>query len=192
MNKVRYGLKNLHVAFRDVEASEPAWETPIAIPGVVGFRPSLEGDEQKFYADNVLYFTSTKNDGYKAELEVALLPDAIVAEMLGWDIDANGALVEIADAVPKKFALLGQVEGDSRGRRFVYYDCQAARPAKEEKTSEANIEPQTETLSVTVFPIEIEGRMLVKTVMEATEENSGEEGAYTKFFESVYIPELLV
>ena len=188
-NKVRYGLKNLYIAFSDTTASsQPAWDAPEAVPGIVGFKPSTEGDEQKFYADNVLYFTSTKNDGYKADLEIALIPDAVLAEMLGWEIDDNGALVEIADASPKKFALMGQVEGDDKARRFVYYDCQAARPSKEEKTSESNIDPQTETVELTIFPIEIDSLLLVKAVLEATAENEGASGLYTTFFDAVYTP----
>ncbi len=36
-------------------------------------------------------------------------------------IDANGMVVESVDDRPKEFALLGQVKGDERDRKFVYY-----------------------------------------------------------------------
>jgi len=90
-----------------VAAGAAGWGTPVAIPGAVKFSPKTEGKAVKFYADNMLYYSSTTNDGYTADLEAALVPDSILAELLGWLIDDNGMLVEISDGVPKRFALMG-------------------------------------------------------------------------------------
>ncbi|WP_025849116.1 major tail protein [Paenibacillus ehimensis] len=185
-NKVTFGLEKVHVAFADPSATtQPAWETPIPIPGAVRWTPTAVGEETAFYADNTKYFVATANNGYTGELELALVPDAVLAEMLGWVIDANGALLEVSDAMPKKFALMGQIQGDQKNRRFVYYDCQAARPAKERKTKGESLEVATDVLNLTISPIEIDGRMLVKGDLELNDTNATQ---YNGFFTSVYKP----
>src|SRR5690554_4952906 len=132
-NKVKFGLEQVHIAFFSEESTPetPAWDTPQPIKGAVGFSSSPEGDESEFYADNTKYYTHTKNNGYTGELETALIPDTILAEMLGQTIDTNGMIVESANDKPKEFALMGQVQGDEKDRRFVYYRCKAARPSQE-------------------------------------------------------------
>lgn len=185
-NKVTFGLEKVHIAFFD-EASptQPAWETPIPIPGAVRFTPTAVGESTNFYADNTLYFSYTANNGYTAELEMANVPDAVLAEMLGWEIDGNGALIEVSDAIPKHFALMAQVQGDKRNRRFVFYDCVASRPAKERTTKAESITPNTDVLNLTISPIEIGGKMIVRGEMELSDTN---QTAYNSFFSAVYTP----
>ncbi|MBB5325201.1 phi13 family phage major tail protein [Anoxybacillus tepidamans] len=185
-NKVTFGLEKVHIAFLDENAvTQPAWETPIAIPGAVRFSPEPQGEESTFYADNGPYFSYTSNNGYTAELEMANLPDDILAEMLGWEIDANGMLVETTDGTPKEFALLGQILGDKKNRRFVYYRCKASRPSKEHSTRAESVEPATETLNIRILPIEVNGKNLVRGVMELNDTNAT---AYNSFFTSIYLP----
>lgn len=185
-NKVTFGLSRVHIAFMDEAALEqPAWGTPVAVPGAVRWGPEAQGESSSFYADNMQYFVITSNNGYTGELEMANVPDEILAEMLGWEIDDNGALIEIADAMPKKFALMGEVQGDKRNRRFVYYDCQATRPAKERTTKGESVEPTTDTLEMNVSPIEIDGRMIVKGDLELSDTNTA---AFNSFFTKVYEP----
>ncbi|WP_110931073.1 major tail protein [Paenibacillus bouchesdurhonensis] len=185
-NKVTFGLSRVHIAFVDeTEETQPAWETPIAIPGAVRWTPEAQGDSNTFYADNTSYYVITSNNGYTGELEMANVPDEIKAKMLGWEIDDNGMLVEISDAKPRKFALIGQIEGDKRNRRFVYYDCQADRPAKELTTKGESIEPNTDVMNMSVTPIEVDGRMIVKGDLELSDTNAT---AYNSFFTAVYLP----
>ncbi len=186
-NKITFGLEQVHIAFMDTESqTQPAWETPIKIPGAVRFTPTPQGEESTFYADNGPYFTYTSNNGYTAELEMALIPDSVLAEMLGWEIDNNGMLVEISDGAQKEFALMGQVLGDVKNRRFVYYRCKAARPSKEHNTKGENVEPSTDVLSLTILPIEINGKNIVKGVVELNDSN---QDVYNNFFNSVVVPD---
>ncbi|WP_010271351.1 major tail protein [Paenibacillus senegalensis] len=184
-NKVTFGLERVHLAFLNENGNTPTWGTPIPIPGAVRWTPTAQGEASTFYADNNAYFNITANNGYTAELEMALVPDEVQAEMLGWIIDDNGMLVEISDAIPKKFALLGQILGDQRNRRFVYYDCQASRPAKERTTKGESVEVATDVLNITVSPIELDGIRMVKGDLEQSATNVA---AYNSFFDSVYIP----
>jgi phi13 family phage major tail protein len=186
-NKVTFGLEKVHIAFFDDQAPEqPAWKTPVHIPGAVRFTPTAVGETTNFYADNTQYFTVTNNNGYTAEIEFALVPDSVLAEMLGWVIDENGALIEVSDSIPKHFALMGQIQGDKRNRRFVYYDCIASRPAKERTTKNETITPATDVLNLTVSPIEIGGKMIVRGEMELSDSNAT---AYNGFFSAVYVPD---
>ena len=168
-----------------VAAGTIGWGIPVHIPGAVRWTPTAQGQESTFYADNGPYFVITANNGYTGELEMALVPKAILAEMLGWEIDDNGMLVEISNATPKRFAMMGQIEGDAANGRFVYYDCQAARPSKEQKTKGETVEPNTDVLKLTVFPIEIDGREMVKGDLELSATNTA---VYNGFFDAVYTP----
>ena len=185
-NKVTFGLEKVHIAFLDdTSPTQPAWENPIPILGAVRWTPTPVGESSTFYADNTAYFVATSNNGYTGELEVANIPDAVLAEMMGWEIDSNGAIIEVSDAIPKPFALLGQVLGDKRNRRFVYYHCTATRPSKERQTKGESITPATDVLSITVSPIEINGRMIVKGDIELSDTNKD---VFDSFFDSVYLP----
>ncbi|SDC69976.1 phage major tail protein, phi13 family [Paenibacillus sp. UNCCL117] len=185
-NKVTFGLEKVHIAFVDeTSPTQPAWKAPIPIPGAVRWTPTTVGEASTFYADNTAYFVATSNNGYTAELEMALVPDAVLAEMLGWQIDANGMLVEVSDGIAKKFALMGQVQGDQKNRRFVYFNCQASRPAKERTTKNETITPSTDVLSIVVSPMEIGGRTIVKGDIELSDTNAA---AYNAFFSAVTVP----
>lgn len=173
----------------NVTAGTTGWGVPTALSGAVGFAPEPEGETVIKYADNGAYFVVSTNNGYAGDLTLVLVPDPILAEMLGWDIDDNGALIEVADAIPKNFALMGQIQGDAKNRRFVYYDTQVSRPKKEHKTKEEKFETADDVLSFVITPIDLEiggeTKPIVKSVMELNDTNAT---AYNSFFNSVYVP----
>ena len=105
--------------------------------------------------------------------------------MLGWEIDDNGGILEVSDGSPTKFAMIFEVQGDSKPRRTVYYVCQAARPEHEEKTKAKNAEANTEVLKVTVFPTTIGNFTGVKFTLEKSATN---EAVYNAFFDAVTEP----
>jgi len=167
-NKVKFGLEKVHIAF----VTQNGWETPPRhIPGAVNLTMNPEGGETAFYADNRKYYSRFTNNGYSGTLEMALVPQDILAEMLGWEVD-DGMLVEVADGQPKEFALLGQVLGDVRNRRFVYYNCIASRPADNAATTTDTATPSTETLNITILPIDHNGKKIVKSVIERDNTNA--------------------
>lgn len=166
-NKVQFGLSNVNLAFLTDEAAG-TYDTPTAIPGAVKISLAPEGKSNEFYADDTKFWSADANTGYSGTLEAALLPDAVLAEMLGWDTDANGMLVEIADGAQKPFALLFDVDGDASGKRYVYYKCIAARPNDDHNTKSDTVTPDTATLSLTITPIELDGTVVVKASVEDT------------------------
>ena len=107
-NKVKYNLKNVHAAKLTKTADgEYTYETPKAIPGAVSISLDAEGDSSPFYADGIVYFRSTANNGYSGDLEIALIPEWFRTEILKEALDKNGVLVESATVTEmEKFALL--------------------------------------------------------------------------------------
>ena len=76
---------------------------------------------------------------------------------------------------------MGEIEGDAKKRRFVYYDCTATRPSNEANTIEESKEPQTDTISITMSARSTD--KAIKAVIEPTTEN---QGIYDTFFTQVY------
>jgi phi13 family phage major tail protein len=188
-NKVKFGIEDAHVAFFDESTAtegSPAWDAPQAINGAVSLTMDPEGDQNDFYADNTKYYTSNTNNGYAGTLEVANVPDDILAEMLGMTVDTNGMLVESAEDKQKEFALMGEIKGDEKDRRFVYYRCKAARPSQDSTTSDTGETPDTDSLEVTVMPIESGDKKLVKGVLELDDAN---QAVFDEFFNEVILPD---
>ena len=153
-NKVKFGLTNVYYAKgTDDGTGELTYSTPVRILGGVNLSLDASGETNTFYADNIAFFTSTANNGYQGDLEVALLPDSFRTDILGEELDqTNGIYVEKANVPTVEFALLFQFEGDESATRHCLYRCVASRPAVSGSTKEESIEPQTESLTITAMP----------------------------------------
>jgi len=184
MNKVKYGLSDVHYALKSKgEDGTIKYGTPVPIPGAVNLSLDQEGEITPFYADNIVYFSSSTNNGYSGDLEIADIPKSFYIDVLGYLEDANGALVENADATIKEFALLYQVKGDEKPRRAVLYNCKVTRPSVAAATEEESSTPQTDTLNIKSTARE--DNKNVKAVMELSETN---QEAYNSFYKNVYEP----
>ena len=180
-NKVKFGLSNVHIAKITETEGKITYGTPFAMPGAVGLNADPEGDTTPFYADNIKYYIATSNQGYSGDLEIAITPEQFLIEILGQMKDKNCALFENADDVTARFALMGEIEGDAKKRRFVYFDCTATRPKTENKTKEESTDPQTDTISITMSPRSTD--KAIKAVIEPSEQNKA---VYDTFFKKVY------
>lgn len=153
-NKIKYGIKNCHYAVATIAANGSAtYDTPKPLAGAVSISMDAQGDTNRFYADNIVYFTSVANNGYEGDLELAKVPDDFLIDCLGYIKDTNDVLVEDANATPVHFALIFQFEGDVNAKRSVLYNCVASRPSVTGNTKEESIEPQTETISITATTV---------------------------------------
>ena len=142
-----------------------------------------EGDSSPFYADGIVYFRSTANNGYSGDLEIALIPEWFRTEILQEIKDSNGVLVERSDNTESVyFALLFEFDGDVHAIRHVLYNCTASRPSIESETKEDTIEPGTETLSLTADPRE-DGLVKSRTGDDTSA------ATYNSWYQEVYVPE---
>lgn len=182
MNKVKYGLRNVYYSKITVgEDGQYTYATPVAIPGAVNLSLSASGDSNDFYADDVIYYNNTTNQGYEGDLEIALIPESFLIDIMGFVRDKNGAIVENADARQSSFALGFEVQGDEKGRRNWYYNCNASRTPQNASTKESSATPSTETLTLKAMPRLSD--KVVKVSMTLSDENAT---AYNSFFTEVY------
>jgi len=180
-NKVKFGLSNVHIAKITEANGEITYGVPFAMPGARSLTADPEGETTPFYADNIKYYIATSNQGYTGDLEVAMLIKDFFTQILGQTEDSNGALFESADDTTARFALMGEIDGDVKKRRFVYFDCTATRPGSEMNTIEESKEPQTDTVSISMSPRSTD--KAIKAVIEPTTEN---QAVYDTFFTRVY------
>lgn len=178
-NKVKYGLKNAHYAVVTESGGAVSYGTPTAMPGAVNLTLSAAGENVSFYADDQVYFEENTNNGYDGSLELALIPDAFRTDVLGDTVDNNGAIIENANAVVKKFALMFEFDGDAKKTRHVLYSVLPTRPNVEGSTKTNTKEPKTETMNISVRPA-IDTSDVRAKVMQ------GETG-YDTFFSAVYL-----
>lgn len=153
-NKIVYGLSNVHVFPITATSATgvPTYGTAIAVPGAVSCSFSAQGSSDPFYADNTVYYQGVSNTGYEGDLEIADIPEAFLTDIMGEIEGKNGTLFENSDVEVKEFAMAFEFNGDAAKRRHLFYRCKATRPDIASKTKEENIEPNTNTLSVTMMP----------------------------------------
>ena len=184
MNKVKFGLSNVYYAIKTKgEDGTISYAKPVAIPGAVNLSLDQQGEITPFYADNIIYYSAKNNNGYSGNLEIADIPKPFYTDILGYQEDSNGALIENSDAIIKEFALLYEVKGDERPRRAVLYNCNVTRPSVNAETTEDSATPNTDTLNLTATSRE--DNMNVKAIMELNDTNTE---AFNKFFTTVYEP----
>lgn len=180
-NKVLYGIKNVHIAKLTEKDGKITYGDPFTLPGARGFSPDPQGEESKWYADNIIYFRKNSNQGYQGDLVVAILNEQFETEIFGRTKDKNGAIIENAEDKESRFALMFEADGDDRQRRYVYWDCTASRATREHNTREESFEPGTDSIPITIAPRSTDSA--IGTYLEPTEENKT---VYDKFFSKVY------
>ena len=182
-NKVKYNLKNAHYAILSFGTDgNPVFGTPVPMPGSVSISLDANGEPENFYADGIAYYVINNNMGYDGDLELALIPEGFRTDVLHETLDANGVLVEDANAELVPFALLFEFDGDKKHIRHVLYNCSASRPGIEGKTNEDSKEVQTETLTIKATPLP-DGKVKAKTG------NATNQTAYNGWYNAVYLPQ---
>lgn len=185
-NKVKYNLKNVYAAKMTETVTEGVssftYANPQSIPGAVSISLDAEGESSPFYADGIVYFRSSTNNGYSGDLQIALIPEWFRTEILQEQLDSKGVLVESSNVTESvKFALLFEFDGDVNAIRHVLYNCSASRPSIESETKEDTIEPGTETLSITADP-------RADGLVKARTGDTTDKAAYDNWYKTVYVP----
>lgn len=179
-NKIKYGLRNVYyakVTGTDETTGALTYGTPVPLPGAVSLQMDAAGDESPFYADDVVYWQGSANNGYSGSLELALIPDSFRQDILGEKQTQNGIFYETSDVSAAEFALFFEFQGDESATRHIFFRCSASRPAVNGQTQEASITPQTETFNLTAMT-RINDRMVKARCPK-------ESAAYNTWFEAV-------
>lgn len=184
---VRFGLKNVYYAVWDEETS--TYKKPERWPGAVSMSISPEGDTSTFYADDKAYYTVASNGGYTGTFESAAMQDDVLTELLGYVTDANGMVIEDADAVAKTFALLYEVDSNIEPTRFVMYNCTLARPSDEYSTKSESSEPDTQSADITIITRTFKyGTDTINAIKGHLAKTTATEEKYNNFFSEVMVP----
>lgn len=186
-NKIKYGLKNVHYAVATIGSDGTAtYGSPVAFPGAVSLSLEPQGENTPFYADNIIYWTGSGNSGYSGDLEIARIIDAFKTDILGYIVDAKGALVEDVNAEAVRFALMFEFNGDENATRHVMYNCVASRSNTSGETKGETIEPQTETTTITASSVY--NSSLGTDVVKAELTKGVDDTSYNAWFTTVYQP----
>lgn len=180
-SKVKFGLKNVVYA---IEQETDTYGDVKQWPGAVNITRELQGEENAFYADNMVYYSSYNHQGYTGEFESALIPEDVETEVYGDEIDeTTGIIKESRASKTKRIALGFQIDGDADNRRHWMYGVTLSRPNTEAGTTTETAEPQTDTVSYTASGLTNSDVVMIKTSSKTPET------AYNKFFEKVVMPD---
>lgn len=170
-NKVQFNLKNVHYAILTEEENDGnivcSYGESHPVRGAVSVDLAMEGEMSPFYADGVKYYVAKGNQGYSGSIELARIPDSMLANVFGMKKKPDGVIVETVEDEVKDFALFFQVDGDATDTFYVFYKCSASRPSIASQTNEESKEPQTQTLELTISPTLDNGKIKAHTTADA-------------------------
>ena len=150
-NKVIFGVSNLHVGLYNVSTSGTVTlGTPYALPGTVNISIEPDSEETKFYADNVVYWSSYSDNGLTGEIENAFFTDDFKTKFMNYKSLSNGGVAQIKGMQNKPVYFAFQAEGDKEARRGIFYNVTLGQITREYSTTEDTTEPATATLPFTV------------------------------------------
>lgn len=184
-NRVTFGLQDVHYAPYTIgEDGTVTYEKPIRLPGAIELSLEPRGDMVEHYADNMLYYSASNNQGYEGTLSISHIPEQFLIDALGEEKDETDmVLSEIANKQGKPFALLFQFEGDIKATRHVFYNCTANRPTIASTTKTDSVEPNANELTFVASAININDKLYVK----AKTTPSTPQNVYDNWYEQVYI-----
>lgn len=181
MDKVKFGIKNVH--FFPMTADTPVYGDVIPVPGTVSLSLDAQAEINKFYADNIVYYQTSANNGYEGDLQIANIPEAVMTEILDFVKDENGVITEMSNAHPKAFAMSFEEEGDTTGTKFVLYNVTLTKPSRSYNTVEESKTPTTQTLKLSAVPLK-DGKVMAMSSDDDEKPTSPE--VLTAWHEGVY------
>lgn len=178
-NKVRFGLKNVHVCSITEDAGAITYGKPTAWRGAKSLTLDPEGDTNTYYADNTAYFATNTNNGYSGSLEMSEIPEEIEKMIFNVVTTEEGNLAEDANLLPNNVALMFQFEGDVNATKYIFYKVVFSRPNVEGETKEESTDPKTTSMDITTIPVEKDDHQWVRSKCRKGDTN------YENFFSTV-------
>ena len=84
-NKVEFGISNLYVGTYSVGTTGTVtMGTGYHQAGAISFSPEEQSESNKFYADNVVYWSGYTGGTFEGDLEVAKFDDTFKTQFLGY------------------------------------------------------------------------------------------------------------
>lgn len=150
-NKVMFGVSNLYFGTYTVnDQGSVVLGTPMHVPGTVNISLEAESEENKFYADNRVFWSGYSDNGYSGEVENALFDDDFKIAFMNYIQLDDGGIAQIKGQQNKAVYMMFQADGDAENRRMILYNISLGQITREHATTEDSTEPQTATLPFTV------------------------------------------
>lgn len=154
-SKVRFGLSKVFYAIDTVAADGTnSWAVPVAMTNAQSFSLDRTVNSTPVYADNSLIYVIKSETGANITVQFSALTDATKQALLGFKADSKSHNVEVTNLVPAYFALILQVEGDTKARRRVFLKCTASLGSESSQTVGENVTVNGDTLNISVYPVE--------------------------------------
>ena len=185
-----YGINKMYYAVRTYSGSAYTYSTPVRLVGARQVSVNAEGTNEKFYADNGVYYIADSNAGRSGSVEVVGLNDQAYKDLFGYVTDDNGILLEDADAHSADVALLFECENDGPNlTRFLMYDVKFTRPSEEHNTKEVLVSPDTITMDYEAAPTEFAWGSGTKKIVGGHIDYSNDTAtAYNAWYSAVQVP----
>lgn len=181
-NTVTFGIKTVHYSKITFNPDGSINYGPVkALPGATEISLDAKGDMTEFYADDMLYYSASNNQGYDGKLSLANITEEFGIDILEETKDVDDAVItENATAQGSKFALMFEFDGDAKAIRHVMYYCSASRPSLKSTTKSDKGDPNKAELDfkATARP----GDYKVKTKTTTTTPAN----VYNNWYNSVY------
>lgn len=153
-NKIQYGFKNVYYSIITEAENTITFGTPKPWKGARSLTLSPEGETSNYYADDMVYFSTSSNAGYTGTLTMAKMSDDVLKDIYGYVETSDGMLAEDANVLPKNFALLCEFQGDVNATKHIWYKCTPGRPGTDANTKEDNITPDEVSIDLTMVAVE--------------------------------------
>ncbi len=179
------GLDQFHYAIMDDETAE-TYDTPVAIPGLMMANMAPTINTAMLYADDKLFDQAMSLGEVALALNLASIPTADRAALLGKTVDANGVLVDNKDDHPPYVAAAYRRKLNNGKYRYVWLLKGKFRMSDDNANTKGDTPTfQTPTLNATFMPRDADGDW--RNVVDQDDPNVVS-GTLTNWFNAVYLP----
>lgn len=181
-----FGVKNAHLA-RLTNEDTFEYEKPIHIPGTVEIKIAPSIEQSTSHGDNDTWLEKYQDNSGSITwsiYDIESTPElrALLADIIGFDIDAKGRLLATSGKTPKPFAFMCEQPGHVVGKRRCIYRCMCKPASVDAKTLEEKPDITQLDYEITFRPVTLPTGWRGSYI-----DTYGDIEGYDKFFEEVDI-----
>ena len=197
IKQVRIGGSNIKIfpiTTAGTASTIPTYGTKIDVEGFVSIEYTPEVNENDFYADNGIFFSSKSTTKITGTLNVAGLPDAFYEKIYKYGKSSLGEYVETLGAEPAECAVAFEIAtGDDTGDggvRLQLYKVKFSKPSLSVETKGEGETPQPLALTFTAFARKKDDRFMIKMPNPGKSGSSAAKTRYAEYLTKVVEPTL--
>lgn len=142
---VHFGIENCHYCLRN--------SAPVKMPGAVSLSKESGADlvtKKIRLASGIIIEkpVAVTQNAAKVSLEIASLPLPFLTDILGYEIDSSGVLIEYQQLKAVPFTLLFETQADTGNIRMQYCECYCPKPSFTVTTVGENVTISTRKLEL--------------------------------------------